>query len=409
MTTSPRIDLDRLLGRLETFNRIGALPGGGVCRLALSDEDRAGRDLLVQWMRDLGLTVTIDAIGNIIGVRRGREDASPVMFGSHIDTVGTGGRYDGLYGVLAGLEACEALNDAGTATRRPLALVAFTNEEGSRFAPYAMGSLVHVGGLALEDAYATRGIDGATVGEELRRIGYLGEAKPGWLVPHAYLELHIEQGPVLEHNNLVIGAVEGITGLTWIEVSIGGQAAHAGTTPMHLRRDAGYAAAEIAVFVRRLAQGIAGNQKGTVARLELYPNLVNVVAERAVLTVDLRNTDRVRLQEAEQELVAFLDRLAAQEQVSITRRSLARFDPVIFPADMVSLVETTARELGLPCRRLPSGAGHDAQMMARICPASMIFVPSVDGLSHNVREHTKPEHLEAGTAVLLRAAMRLAE
>ena len=191
-------------------------------------------------------------------------------------------------------------------------------------------------------------------------------------------------------NDLVIGAVEGITGLTWTEVTIGGQAAHAGTTPMHLRRDAGYAAAEIAVFVRRLAQSIAGNQKGTVARIELFPNLVNVVGERAVLTVDLRNTDAARLQEAEQQLVAFLDRLAAQEQVSITTRSLARFDPVIFPADMVSLVETTAHELGLSCRRLPSGAGHDAQMMARICPASMIFVPSVGGLSHNVREHTKP-------------------
>jgi N-carbamoyl-L-amino-acid hydrolase len=414
MTKSPRIDLDRLLGRFETFNRIGALPGGGVCRLALTDEDRAGRDLLVRWMRDIGLAVTIDAIGNIIGVRRGREDSgrkelAPVMFGSHIDTVGTGGRYDGLYGVLAGLETCEALNDAGTVTRRPLALVAFTNEEGSRFAPYAMGGLVHVGGLSLDDAYAIRGIDGAKVGEELRRIGYLGDAKPGWLVPHAYLELHIEQGPVLEHADLVIGAVEGITGLTWTEVSIGGQAAHAGTTPMHLRRDAGYAAAEIAVFVRRLAQSMAGNQKGTVARVELYPNLVNVVGERAVITVDLRNTDGERLQEAGQQLVAFLDRLAAQEQVAITTRSLARFDPVIFPPTMVSLVETTARELGFSCRRLPSGAGHDAQMMARICPASMIFVPSVDGLSHNVREHTKPEHLQAGAAVLLHAAMRLAE
>src|SRR5499426_641962 len=169
MTTSPRIDLDRLLRRLETFNRIGALPGGGNCRLALTDEDRAGRDLLVRWMRELGLAVTIDAIGNIIGVRGGREELPPVMFGSHVDTVATGGRYDGLYGVLAGLEACEALNHAGAATRRPLALVAFTNEEGSRFAPYAMGSLVYVGGLPLEDAYAILGIDGATVGEELRR------------------------------------------------------------------------------------------------------------------------------------------------------------------------------------------------------------------------------------------------
>ncbi|HEY6704749.1 MAG TPA: hydantoinase/carbamoylase family amidase, partial [Xanthobacteraceae bacterium] len=231
MTKTPRIDLERLLGRLDAFNHIGALPGGGNCRLALTDEDRAGRDLLVRWMRDLGLIVTVDAIGNIVGVRGGRGDLPPVMFGSHIDTVGTGGRYDGLYGVLAGLEACAALNDAGRTTRRPLALVAFTNEEGSRFPPYAMGSLVYVGGLALDDAYAVRGIDGATVGEELRRIGYAGDARPGFLTPHAYLELHIEQGPILEDEGFVIGAVEGITGLSWTEVSITGRSAHAGTTP----------------------------------------------------------------------------------------------------------------------------------------------------------------------------------
>src|SRR5215475_1286611 len=218
MTTLPEINRDRLLARLDTFNRIGALPGGGNCRLALSDEDRAGRNLLVRWMRELGLAVTVDAIGNIIGVRGGREDLPPVMFGSHVDTVGTGGRYDGLYGVLASLEACEALNDAGTATCRPLALVAFTNEEGSRFAPYAMGSLVYVGGLALEDAYAIRGIDGATVGAELRRIGYAGAASPGCLTPHAYVELHIEQGPILESEGVAIGAVEGIPGLAWTEV-----------------------------------------------------------------------------------------------------------------------------------------------------------------------------------------------
>jgi beta-ureidopropionase / N-carbamoyl-L-amino-acid hydrolase len=409
MTVSPRIDLDRLLGRLDAFNRIGALPGGGNCRLALSDEDRAGRDLLVRWMRELGLTVTIDAIGNIFGVRRGRENLPPVMFGSHVDTVGTGGRYDGLYGVLAGLETCQALDDAGRATRRPLALVAFTNEEGSRFAPYAMGSLVYVGGLALEDAYAVRGIDGATVGEELRRIGYAGDARPGFLKPSAYLELHIEQGPVLETEGRAIGAVEGITGLSWTEVSITGRSAHAGTTPMDMRRDAGYAAGEIAVFVRRLAHEMGGQQRGTVGRIELYPNLVNVVAERAVVTVDLRNMENERLQQAERHLADFLDRLAAQEQVAITTRSLARFDPVAFPSEMVSLVETTAQALALPCRRLPSGAGHDAQMMARVCPASMIFVPSAGGLSHNVREYTAPEHLHAGASVLLNAVLRLAE
>jgi N-carbamoyl-L-amino-acid hydrolase len=390
MTESPRIDLDRLLGRLEAFNRIGALPGGGNCRLALSDEDRAGRDLLVRWMRELGLTVTIDAVGNIFGVRGGRENLPPVMFGSHIDTVGTGGRY------------------AGQATRRPLALVAFTNEEGSRFPPYAMGSLVYVGGIALEDAYAVRGIDGATVGDELRRIGYAGDARPGFLKPHAYLELHIEQGPVLENEGRAIGAVEGITGLLWTEVSITGRSAHAGTTPMDLRRDAGYAAGEITLFVRRLARGMEGQQKGTVGRIELYPNLVNVVAERAVLTVDLRNIDKEALQQAERQLGEFLDRLAAQEQVAIKTRSLARFDPVVFPSEMVSLVETTAQDLGLACRRLPSGAGHDAQMMARLCPAGMIFVPSDGGLSHNVREYTAPEHLQAGASVLLNAVLRLA-
>ena len=413
--TAPRINLGRLLDRLDTFNRIGALPGGGNCRLALTDEDRAGRDLLVRWMRDLGLTVTIDAIGNIFGIRAGREQTAPVMFGSHVDTVGTGGRYDGLYGVLAGFEACQALNDAGVMTRRPLALVAFTNEEGSRFAPYAMGSLVYVGGLALDDAYAIHGIDGTTVGEELRRIGYVGDAKPGWLAPHAYLELHIEQGPVLEDEGLVIGAVEGITGLSWTEVSVTGRAAHAGTTPMHLRRDAACAAGEIALYVRRLAQSIGGNQRGTVGRIELYPNLVNVIAERAMLTIDLRNTDEARLKDAERQLAGFLDRIAAQEQVTISTRSLASealdgldFEPVSFPSEIVSLIESTARELALPCRRLPSGAGHDAQMMARLCPAGMIFVPSVGGLSHNVREYTKPEHVEAGAAVLLHAILRLA-
>jgi N-carbamoyl-L-amino-acid hydrolase len=330
------------------------------------------------------------------------------MFGSHIDTVGTGGRYDGLYGVLAGLEACQALDDAGRATRRPLSLVAFTNEEGSRFAPYAMGSLVYVGGLALEDAYAVRGIDGTTVGEELRRIGYAGDARPGFLKPHAYLELHIEQGPVLENEGRAVGAVEGITGLSWMEVSITGRAAHAGTTPMDLRRDAGYAAGEIAVFVRRLAREMGGQQKGTVGRIELYPNLVNVVAERAVVTVDLRNIENEPLKQAERQLADFLDRLAAQQQVAIATRNLARFDPVAFPSEMVSLVETTAQELGFSCRRLPSGAGHDAQMMARLCPASMIFVPSAGGLSHNVREHTAPEHLHAGASVLLNAVLRLA-
>jgi len=404
----PQINRDRLLERLATFNQIGALPGGGNCRLALSDEDRAGRDLLVRWMRELCLTVTIDAIGNIIGVRSGAADKPPVMFGSHIDTVATGGRYDGLYGVLAGLEVCQALDDAGCVTERPLAVSAFTNEEGARFPPYAMGSLVYVGGLALADAYAIRGIDGRSVGDELKRIGYVGSAEPGWLRPHAYLELHIEQGPILEEERLTIGAVEGITGLTWTEVTVEGSSGHAGTTPMHLRHDAALVSGEIIALVHRLSQQIGSHQKGTVGRIELYPNLVNVIAERAVLTIDLRNTDQLQLEAAERELTSAFSRLAGAESVSISTRNLARFEPVAFPVEIVSLVEATARGLGFPSRRLPSGAGHDAQMMARMCPSGMIFVPSVGGLSHNIREETRPEHLEAGAAVLMHAVMRLA-
>ncbi len=406
---TPRIDLDRLLDRLERFNRIGALPGGGNCRLALSDEDKAGRDLLVEWMRELGLGVTVDGIGNIFGMRAGREQLTPVMFGSHVDTVATGGRYDGLLGVLAGLEACQALSDAGVTTRRPLALVAFTNEEGVRFSPYAMGSLVFAGGLALDEAHAIRGIDGATVGAELRRIGYAGPHPPGSIKPHAYLELHIEQGPVLEDAGLVIGAVEGITGLSWAEVSIVGRSGHAGTTPTHARRDAAYVASEIVVAVRRLAREIGGAQRGTVGRIEIHPNLINVIAERAVLTVDLRNPDDARLAAAEREVAALLERLAAQENVAISTRDMGRFAPILFPPAMVELVEATARDLGHGCLRLHSGAGHDAQMMARICPAGMIFVPSVGGLSHNVAESTRPEHLHAGATVLMHAVLRLAE
>ncbi|MCC6775689.1 MAG: Zn-dependent hydrolase [Hyphomicrobiales bacterium] len=408
-TMTPRIDRDRLLASIATFNRIGALPGGGNCRLALSDADREGRDLLVARMRERGLAVTIDAIGNIIGVRRGREDTAPVMLGSHIDTVGTGGRYDGLYGVLAGLEVCAALDDARAQTRRPLALVAFTNEEGARFAPYAMGSLVYTGGLALDDAYSVTGIDGATVGDELRRIGYAGAAPPGWLVPHAYLELHIEQGPVLESAGCVIGAVEGITGLSWTEVTIDGRAGHAGTTPIALRRDAALAAAEIVLFIRGLARETRGALRGTVGRIALTPNLINVIAERAVLTVDLRNLDIEQLAESERALTGFFEQLAARDNIRITTRSLGRFAPVRFPEHMVAMVETTARELGLSCQRLPSGAGHDAQIMARLCPSVMIFVPSIGGLSHNVHEDTAPADLAAGAEVLLGAAVRAAD
>lgn len=409
MQNNLRINGERLSWRLAQLATKGAIEGGGVARLALSDSDKQGRDLVVSWMKELGLAVSIDGVGNVVGIRAGREDGPVVMAGSHIDTVATGGRYDGNLGVMAGLEVIATLNEAGIVTRRPLAVAFFTNEEGSRFQPDMLGSLVYVGDLPLAEALATPAIDGPRLGDELSRIGYAGPAPVGKPNVHSYVELHVEQGPVLEAEGYTIGAVEGVQGISWTEFSISGQSNHAGTTPMRLRHDAGYAAAEIATFARRLAGDIGGNQVATVGALTLSPNLVNVVADRALMTVDLRNTDEARLQEAEKRLFAFADEIAAREGVAITRRTLARFEPVAFAAPLVARVEAIAREFDLKVKRLPSGAGHDAQMLARVCPACMIFVPSVKGISHNVKEYTSPEDLTAGADVLLRLLLEMAE
>ena len=409
MRQNLRVNGARLWSRLQRLAEEGARPDGGVCRLALSDADKAGRDLVVQWMRELGLTVSIDAIGNVVGVRRGEEDGAPVMMGSHIDTVATGGPYDGALGVLGGLEVVETLNDAGVVTRRPLAVAFFTNEEGARFQPDMFGSLVFTGAMPLETALGSVSIDGRKAGEELDRIGYRGDAPVGEPNVHAYVELHVEQGPTLEAERLTIGAVEGVQGISWTEFTLTGQSNHAGTTPMRMRHDAGYVAASIAVYARQLAKGLAGDQVATVGALTLTPNLVNVVAERALMTIDLRNTDNVRLKEAERCLRAFAEKTAAGEGVTLESRTLARFDPVAFAPHLVARVEAIAKELDLPVKRLPSGAGHDAQMLAAICPACMIFTPSAGGVSHNITEYTKPEDLAAGADVLLRLVTELAE
>jgi N-carbamoyl-L-amino-acid hydrolase len=402
------IDTTALIDRISRLAAVGAIPGGGCARLALTDEDKAGRDLVGRWMRDLGLDVSVDAVGNVFAVRKGAEDAAPVMVGSHIDTVRTGGRYDGNLGVLAGLELCAALDRAGTRTRRPLAVAYFTNEEGARFQPDMLGSLVAVGGLDLDAAYAARSIDGRTLGEELVRIGYRGPHAPGHLKPHAFVELHIEQGPILEAEGVTIGAVTGVQGISWNEYALSGVSNHAGTTPMRLRRDAGYAAMAIASGIRDIAKGIGGDQVGTVGRIELVPNLINVVASRATFTVDLRNTDETVLREAEAQAAALIERVCTAENVGVERRTLARFEPVEFDARVVASVERHARTRGFTCRRMPSGAGHDAQMYARICPTGMIFVPSARGLSHNVAEYTAPEDIDAGAKVLRDVVLELA-
>ncbi len=403
-----RIDGHRLMQRLAALGEIGALPGGGNARLALTDADKAGRDLVVSWMHELGLEVRVDGIGNVFGLMAGRDDVAPVLCGSHIDTVRTGGCFDGNYGVLAGLEVIETLRDNGIVTHRPVAVAFFTNEEGARFAPDMMGSLVHALGMPLADALDTVGIDGATVGEELRRIGYAGIVPLPAVTPHAFVELHIEQGPVLANEGVRIGVVESVQGISWQEITIIGQSNHAGTTPMRFRHDAAYVAARIVVAVRDIVKTMGGDQVGTVGAVTLQPNLVNVIAASALLTVDLRNTDESLLQHAERQLAAVLDSLEGAEDVTISRRPLARFEPVVFSPRVVDLIERTARQFALSTRRMPSGAGHDAQMLSRVCPAAMIFVPSVGGLSHNPAELTHPDDLEAGANVLLHTVLALA-
>lgn len=404
-----RINKERLMSRLHELAKVGALEGGGNCRLAFSDEDKAARDLVMGWMREAALDIRVDRFGNVSATRAGRESGPPVMTGSHIDTVATGGKYDGALGVLAGLEVIETLNDAGIETRRPLAVTFFSNEEGARFAPDMMGSLVYQGGLSLEHAYATEGIDGTTVADNLERIGYIGDAPVGENEVQAFVELHIEQGPILENNGNKIGIVEGVQGISWTEYTFTGRSAHAGTTPMARRRDAAYVAADATAYIRRLADEIGGGQVATVGVFDVDPDLVNVVPRKAKITVDLRNMDNEKLKEAERRLEAFVQEAAAKEKVGVERCRLARFDPTEFDPGAIARVRAASERLGYPAQPIVSGAGHDAQILARMCPVAMIFVPCVEGISHNTEEHTDDGDCEAGANVLLHTLLDLAD
>ena len=409
MSLNLRINTNRLINRIKKLGEIGSIDGGGVCRLALTDEDRKGRDLVIDWMKKLGLEVTIDQIGNVIAIRKGKEKENPVMTGSHIDTVATGGLYDGNLGVLAGLEVIETLNDASIVTRKPVGVGFFTNEEGSRFSPDMMGSGVNQGFLDLKSMLDVEDMDGKRVGDELKKIGYAGNTQTNIFRADSFIELHIEQGPILEQENYEIGAVEGVQGISWNEYKINGTANHAGTTPMRLRNDAGYVASVISVEVRRLVNEMGGNQIGTVGVTKLNPGLINVIAKEALITIDLRNTDEEKLKQAELEIKSIIKKTCIAEGVSFECRSLARFEPVSFDKSMVKMVSSIASKLGYHVKSLPSGAGHDAQMFAPNCPTAMIFVPSHNGLSHNVKEFTEKKHIQAGANVLLQMMLQKSE
>jgi N-carbamoyl-L-amino-acid hydrolase len=407
------IDRARLYASLEELGKIGRyeapLPGGGsvfgVNRLALTDADRDGRRHVASRMKELGMTVTIDRVGNVYARREGtRPDLAPVMMGSHIDSVKTAGRFDGCLGVLGGLEVVRTLNDHGVRTARPVVVAFFTDEEGSRFGTDMLGSAVATGRIPIDKAYALADRTGATVRGELKRIGFLGEASEKIVPPHAYLECHIEQGPVLGRAGVGLGVVTGVQAIGWHELTIVGRSAHAGTTPMDMRSDPGVAAARIHVAVHEMAiSGRYGDgMRVTVGVLSARPGLVNVVPSEIVCTVDLRNPDDAEMRRAEADVVALYERIAREERVELSWRRTARTDTVAFSPGVQERVAAAASARGLSHQRIVSGAGHDAQEMARICRAGMIFVPGEnDGISHNPLELSTPEQCGSGVDVLL--------
>ena len=403
-----RINRKRLEESMEALGRIGATAKGGLNRVALTDDDRRGRDLLVRWMREAGLTVTVDQMGNIFGQRAGGDGRPPVLMGSHADSVPTGGKYDGQLGVLCALETIRTLNDRKIETRHPVAMAIFTNEEGARFQPAMIGSGVMAGKIPLEDAYNARDRDGLRLGDELERIGYLG---PEPCIPRplrAYLELHIEQGPILEEERLPVGVVEGIVAIAWSRVTLTGVQDHAGPTPMRIRHDALVAAADIIRGVREVPRKIGGDMVSTVGRLDVTPNIPNAIPGRVSMSIDLRAPDEHHITRG----LGLVDRIvkeaAKAEGVSYQLEHYWRVPRTRFALEVVDAIEAAVRSLGCGHRRILSGAGHDAQYMATICPTGMIFVPSRDGRSHCEEEFTPMDDIEHGANTLLLAASTLA-
>ena len=404
-----RINGDRLWHSLMELARIGATPKGGVCRLALTDLDRQGRDLVVGWAREAGMTVTIDKIGNGFMRRPGRNNnLPPIMTGSHIDTQPTGGKFDGNYGVLAGIEVVRTLNDHGIETEAPIEVAFWTNEEGSRFVPVMMGSGVFAKAFTLEHAYAATDTEGKTVKGELERIGYIGDQEPGDHPIGAYFETHIEQGPVLEDNDKTIGVVSGVLGIRWFDCTVTGMEAHAGPTPMALRKDAMLAATRIMQDVVAAAHRHPPHGRGTVGMVQVFPNSRNVIPGRVKFSIDLRNSTDALVDAMAAEVKAFADQVAQEHGVQVHIEMVSSYPAQLFQPECVDAVGRAAAKLGYSHMPAVSGAGHDAVYMAKLAPSGMIFIPCKDGISHNEIEDAKPEHIEAGCNVLLHAMLERA-
>ncbi|HTQ76447.1 MAG TPA: Zn-dependent hydrolase [Burkholderiales bacterium] len=402
-----RIDSDRLWRSLMDMARIGATGKGGVRRLTLTDVDRQGRERFVGWCREAGLGIEVDGIGNIFGRREGADPVlAPVAIGSHLDSQPSGGKFDGAYGVLAGLEVVRTLNDAGIRTRAPLEVVSWTNEEGSRFVPTLMGSGVFAGVFPLEKVLEEKDADGVSVRQALKGIGYAGPAKPHQL--GAYFEAHIEQGPVLEETGTTIGVVLGALGQRWFDAAITGQDSHAGPTPMETRKDALLAASRLVLEVNRIATTFPDYARGTVGFMQVKPNSRNVVPGEARMTVDLRNAKDSTLSAMVTELKKQIDSIQAETRTAISLAEVVYFPPSEFAPELVASVREGSRALGHSHRDIVSGAAHDAVYMARIAPTAMVFVPCEGGISHNEIENARREDLAAGCDVLLQAVLRKA-
>ncbi|WP_348748061.1 Zn-dependent hydrolase [Pseudomonas rhodesiae] len=409
-SNAPLIDRDRLWQSLMDLARLGATAKGGVCRLALTDLDRQARDLFVQWCEDAGCRVTVDGIGNIFARRPGRNpDLAPVMTGSHIDTQPTGGKFDGCYGVMAGLEVIRTLNDLKIETQAPIEVVVWTNEEGSRFAPCMMGSGVFAGKFDLQDTLHKQDEQGLSLGAELQRIGYAGSRAVTGHAVGAYFEAHIEQGPVLEDRATTIGVVMGCLGQKWFDLTLTGVEAHAGPTPMHLRKDALVGAAEVVSAVNRIAHQHQPHACGTVGCLSLHPGSRNVIPGQVHMTLDLRHLHADKLQAMVEQVRSVIDATAARHGLSVELTPTADFPPLDFDPACVNAVRDGAQALGLSHMDIVSGAGHDAIFVAELGPAGMIFVPCEGGISHNEIENAAPDDLAAGCAVLLRAMLNAAQ
>ena len=404
-----RINGQRLWDSLMELAQIGATPKGGVCRLTLTDLDKQGRDLVTRWAREAGMTVTIDKIGNGFMRRPGRNNSlPPIMTGSHIDTQPTGGKFDGNYGVLAGIEVVRTLNDHGIETEAPIEVAFWTNEEGSRFVPVMMGSGVFAKAFTLEHAYAATDTEGKTVKGELERIGYIGDQEPGDHPIGAYFETHIEQGPVLEDNDKTIGVVSGVLGIRWFDCTVTGMEAHAGPTPMALRKDAMLAATRIMQDVVAAAHRHPPHGRGTVGMVQVFPNSRNVIPGRVKFSIDLRNSTDALVDAMVAEVKAFADQVAKEHGVQVQIDLVSSYPAQQFHAECVQAVGRAAAKLGYSHMPAVSGAGHDAVYMAKLAPAGMIFIPCKDGISHNEIEDAQPAHITAGCNVLLHAMLERA-